>query len=157
MVSGSVGLAERYNVLSINVISSNAIANRTSQVTRHLSTSSDDSKSCIVTLRAKASVANKLISITEIAKRDLVQSGKKVYQYSSLGSEIVELKPAKKSSIKTGPLDPDTPGADGVLDEEEAFQTMEEAPKIRNMPVLTVHLSSVPIKELREAHGYVTY
>ncbi|GAB7348290.1 hypothetical protein MBLNU459_g6270t1 [Dothideomycetes sp. NU459] len=169
MVLESAHLDAKYNVLSINIISSNAIASRTLQVRKHLLTRDNASKAHVVCLRAKASVANKLISIIEIAKRDLTQGGNKIYQYSSLGSEIVKLKPSKKPASKINSTDDKHTKKDGLAeegkeedegeeeeeedDEEEAFQTMDEKAKIRNVPVLTVHLSTVPIKELREAHG----
>lgn len=156
MGTESTSLDSKYNILSINVISSNAITTRTSQVTRHLNIGNNDAKAGIVTLRAKASVANKLISIVEIAKRELSQNGKKIYQYSTLTSAMVELKPAKKPAVDTDHQDTNFSGGDGISDEEEeAFQTMDEKAKIRNMPVLTIHLSFEPIKELREIHGYV--
>lgn len=143
------GLDSRYNVLRLGVASGNTIASRTSQLLKHLTQQAGD-KTAIASLRAKAPVANKLISAIEIAKRDLVQKSHKVYQYTAMSIETVSVR-AKQPPVKNGT---EIEGADGgEEDEEEAFEVMEDKSKTQEMPILTVYLSLSPIKELRDAYG----
>lgn len=142
-------LDSTYNVLRLGVASGNKIANRTSQVVKHLLQPAGEKKA-ITSLRAKAPVANKLISAVEIAKRDLAQNGHKVYQYSVLSMETVtvrEKQPVSKYGQQTR--------SDGGSEEEEedAFEVMGEKEKTQQMPVLNIYLSLVSIKELRLVHG----
>lgn len=144
-------LATKYDLIRLSVISSSSITARTSTLINHLSSpKTDAARPAVVSLHAKAAVANKLISIVEIAKRELTAKSEKLYQYSALASEIVPLKKANK------PINQNGAAANSEADpesEEDAFQTMGEKEKIRAVPILTVYLSRVPVKELRDAHG----
>ncbi|THY53104.1 hypothetical protein D6C98_05023 [Aureobasidium pullulans] len=138
-------LSAKYTLLTLSVISSSNISNRTKSLIEHVKSTPADNKPAIVALHAKAAVANKLISIVEIAKRDLKEGGRKIYQYNALGSELIELKPATK----------DAANDDAVSDEEPAFEKIEQKTTVRNVPIMTTYLSLVPVKELKDAYGYI--
>lgn len=142
MAVDSDALSAKYNVLSLSVISSTAISNRTSALIQHLKSPASDSKPTLVALHAKAQVANKLISIVEIAKRDLKESDRKIFQYNALGSELIESKPSENRSLS---------------EDEDAFEPMNQKPTVRNMPTMTTYLSLSSIKELKDAYGYVEW
>lgn len=148
-------LAGKYNLIHLSVISSSPIASRTSAVIQHLTTQPNENpKPALISVSAKAPVANKLISIIEIAKRELARNQANMYQYSALSSETVPLNQLKgRMKRKTG--DGGQKGNRDVESEEDAFETMGEKEQIRAVPVLTVYLSTVRIQELKEAYGYV--
>ena len=142
-----------YNILRLGVISSNSISGRTTLLIKHLSQKSSDGKHAVASMHAKSPVANKLISTVEIAKRDLSKAGQKVFQYSAISFESVNV----KRTVKDKTLCPENAGqGDSMADEEDvAFEIMGETEKRRDIPVLTIYLSLSPIKELRDAYGWV--
>lgn len=148
MAIEDASLLSKYELVNFSVHSSTQISNRTAAVVAKLE-ASQDAKPTIVTLRTGARTASKLISITEIAKRDLISKGIKLFQYTALASEMIEVqrKPRRKA------LDQENSG-DGESD--DAFETMGAAPetgtKKRLVPVMTVYLSSKSIKELRNKY-----
>ena len=144
----------------------------------------------LIILRAQARWASKLISIVEIAKRNLEQSTNnaenntstvnnpiKIFQYSSLSSELIETqrrnKPKKIQGLGLGAAAPEGQegaGSDDDDDDEGAFQTMDSTAaatsrsseavdeggmekKKRAVPVLTVYLAGAPVKALRSEFG----
>ncbi|CAD0111626.1 unnamed protein product [Aureobasidium uvarum] len=137
-------LSAKYTVLQLSVISSSSISNRTTSLIAHLKSTPADNKPAIVALHAKAPLANKLISVVEIAKRDVKENGLKVYQYNALGSELVQSAPATK----------DAANQDAMSDDEAAFEKIEQRSAVRNVPTMITYLSLVPIKELKQAYGY---
>ncbi|KEQ93427.1 hypothetical protein AUEXF2481DRAFT_6936 [Aureobasidium subglaciale EXF-2481] len=143
MAAATPDLTAKCRLLELSVISSTSISNRTTALIAHIKSTPADEKPAVVALKAKAPVANKLISIVEIAKRELKEAGTNIYQYNALGSELIESKPATK----------DTTDDAALPDEEPAFQHVEQKTTVRNVPVMTAYLSLVPIKELRDAHG----
>jgi hypothetical protein len=169
------GLAS-YEIVDMNIISSSQIQ---SKVTRILETLSNFSfvaptKPSIVMIHAKAPVASKLISIVEIAKREIQKVGGKWYQYSGLEQTIIQ--PGKQSAVMKGPgftLGSKSEGATEAMDEEgesqsvdgeTGFETMktpleralEGKPKIRAVPVMTIYLSRIGIDSLKKAFGFVS-
>jgi hypothetical protein len=129
----------------------------------------------LIALHAKAPCANKLISVIEIAKREITAQKGKLYQYTRLGSELNVLKEKLKckdslgegeTSMKAGQTLDGKSKSDGTLvevevendDEEPAFETMQSnllgRQKVRATPTLTVYLSRVPVPELKERFGY---
>ncbi|KAK8098393.1 uncharacterized protein PG998_013879 [Apiospora kogelbergensis] len=90
----------KYDVQTHSVISSSKIQKKVSSVLRHLQQTTPKTSSPerprVSVLRARASDAGKLISIAEIAKREMLMSGgrqneaKRWYQYVALGSETKE-------------------------------------------------------------------
>ena len=144
----------KYDVLRLGVISSNSITSRTAVLLKHLNQAPLDAKTPIASLRAQAAVASKLISAVEIAKRDLYARGLKTYQYSDLSFETV-----KCNSVRKRGAGNTKPGNDGTFVEEKedeedgTFEVMGKDRESEDMPVLTVYLSLVPVKELRDAYG----
>ncbi|KAI4853680.1 hypothetical protein E4T45_04236 [Aureobasidium sp. EXF-8846] len=136
-------LSAKYSVLQLSVISSSSISNRTTSLTSHVKSTPEDNKPAVVALRAKAPVVNKLISIVEIAKRDLKDNGRKVYQYNALGSELVQSTPAAKLVT----------GEDAMSDDEPAFEKTEQRTTVRSVPTMTTYLSLSSVKELKQAYG----
>jgi len=90
-------------------------------------------------------VANKLISVVEIAKRELKDNDQKVYQYNVLGSELIHSAPATKDAVDQ----------DAMSDNEPAFEKTEERSTVRNVPTMTIYLSLASVKELKQAYGYL--
>jgi len=167
-------LAGTHNVTTMRIISSTQIQQKVTQILETLSTFSFEppAKPNLVVLHAKASVASKLISIAEIAKREIAGSGGKWFQYNQLEGTVVtrEREAAPHSGNKTkhkggDAMDVDEEGA-GKSDEEEtaSFETMktpieralEGRPVIRAVPVLTLYLSRVRIDSLRKKYGEQT-
>lgn len=146
-------LESKYELLKLSVHSSTQISNRTAAVLAKLeATQGSDSKPKIVVLRAGARTASKLISIIEIAKRDLISKGIKFFQYTALSSEMIEIqrKPKRGTGIPAEQENAD----DG--DSDDAFETMGAVPdtgsKKRLVPVMTVYLSTKSIKELAKEY-----
>ncbi|KAK4901755.1 hypothetical protein LTR27_001527 [Elasticomyces elasticus] len=154
MVFDEESLTQTFELTKSRVISSTSVAVRTSAVIATLSrpAAKGDKKPAIACLTAEAKVASKLVSVVEIAKRDLTTKGIKCFQYNTLGSHLVDVprerrKPGGKEAGKTG---------DGDVEDEDAFQTMADpmgATKKRTVPTMTIYLSPVPVKELRAAYG----
>ncbi|KAF4553321.1 Hypothetical protein D9617_7g030480 [Elsinoe fawcettii] len=148
-------LSTSHNLLSLNITSSNPIAARATTILKHFHPTTDDntkSRPLLVCLSARASAANKLITITEIVKRQLATEKVKVYQYSMLGSEMITLKP-KPDAAKA--KDSARGGEEGEESEGEAFETMGKK-KVRNVPTLTVYLCLESVARLRKGYGEQT-
>jgi hypothetical protein len=137
-------LSVKYTVLQLSVISSSSISNRTTSLITHIKSTLADSKPAIVALHAKAPVVNKLISIVEIAKRDLRADNQKIYQYNALSSELVQSTPATNHATDQ----------DAMSDDEPAFEKTEQKTTVRNVPTMTTYLSLTSVKELKQAYGY---
>lgn len=153
---GSLLLA-KHELVKLSVRSSTQISSRTAAIRSRLTAEHQPSeKPVVVSLTARAAVASKLISIVEIAKRDLVSKGVKIYQYNALTSEMLDIarEPKKKATGSDGPV---KEGAEND-DSDDAFETMgapTDATKRRDAPVMTIYLSTMPVKELKAAYGYV--
>lgn len=151
MAFNNASLQTTHNLVELSVSSHHEISNRTSAVISRLKNpeqSPDDQKTVVVKLTAKAKAAGKLISIVEIAKRQLTSEGIKCFQYTALDSEIIDIKRHPKNHKQ------DIVGED---ESDDAFETMGEvkqsATKKRSMPVLTIYLSRASVKELKIAYG----
>jgi hypothetical protein len=145
MAPTTLDLSAKYTVLQLSVISSSSISNRTTSLISHINSTPADSKPAVVALHAKAPVVNKLISIVEIAKRDLKGTDQKVYQYNALGSELVQSTAAAKHATDQ----------DAMSDDEPAFEKTEQKTTVRNVPTMTTYLSLTSVKELKQAYGYL--
>lgn len=190
-IAAANSMEGKYDVQLQNVISSSKIQNRVIAVLQHIgggatptstststSTTSDTKhKTKISVLRAKAADAGKLITIAEIAKREL-EKEKDVtptsvstttelrwFQYIALGEEIKE-RPrdqGKKKTTKDGDTAMDD-DCDDDDDDDGDFETMktpferaiEKQPLIRGTPVMSLFLSRVPIEELKKKYGEQT-
>lgn len=146
-------LTETHEITRITCQSNTQISPKATKIISTLSKAKDseNAKPALVILVAQSRWANKLISIAEIAKRDLESKGVKVFQYNALASEIVEIerKPKPKGVGAATP--------DGDASEDEAFQTMgaaeEGGMKKRAVPVMTTYLATQPVKALRTELG----
>lgn len=155
-------LAEHHEIIHISCQSNTQISAKATKIISALSPSKDAptepttaQKPPLVILTAHSRWANKLISIVEIAKRDLEAKGVKVFQYNALSSEIVEVerKPRPKG-LSAAPA----AAEDGDASEDEAFQTMgaggeEGGVKKRAVPVMTTYLTTQAVKALRVEFG----
>lgn len=153
-------LQQKYDVVRFHIASGTQISTRTSTVTSRLSNvPSEDGKLVVVALTAQAKVASKLISIVEIAKRDLTSRGVQCYQYNALKSEMIEIDRKPKHKANGLGTDQALHDRDESDESDHAFETIGEredvGKKKRAVPVMTVYLSRESVKELRQAHGYV--
>lgn len=148
-------LSGRYVLVNLGVASGTQISSRTSTVVGKLTASGDDGTNLtVIALTAASKAAGKLISIVEIAKRDLATKGVKVFQYNSLSSRLTNI-PRHKAGVGCG--DAEAVGEEN--DSDDAFEVMGQAQesdtKKRNVPVMTIYLSTASVKELKLAFGYV--
>lgn len=159
-------LRATYDLTEMNIISSTKIEAKVTNILHTLAKFSfiAPCKPNIVYLHAKAPCASKLISILEIAKRNITEKQGKWYQYNQLG-EVKEEK--KREAGKT--LGPGRTLGDAMeIDEESTadatdfrFETMktpferatEGTPKIRAVPVLGIYLSRVRVESLKKQYG----
>ena len=150
-------LLQKYDFVKLSVHSSTQISSRTAAIISQFTAErAAADKPVVVHLIARAKVASKLISIVEIAKRELVVRGLTYYQYNVLSSEMTDIPREPKKRVNGSTINAPTEAQDE--DSDDAFQTMG-APtgdtKKRSMPVMTIYLSRTPVKELRAQYGYV--
>ena len=134
----------------------------------------------MVMLHAKAPCASKMISIAEIAKRELAKEGAKWFEYCTVEGVMVEVKKPeivkekniegerKKGQANKGPESDTRDGKEEVGqddaesgEETTAFENMktpferaiEGKAKIRAVPVMSIYLSRIRIEGLRSAYG----
>jgi hypothetical protein len=175
MAFDDAALSETHTITRLSIQSNTQISAKATNVISKLSPTTQEKDSSktdtdtnakppLIILRAQSRWASKLISIVEIAKRNLESpdSGIKIFQYSSLSSEMVEIERKPKPKGLGAPL-PEGEGSD----DEDAFQTMgasaptassgqdEGGMKKRAVPVLTVYLATRPVKALRSEFGWV--
>lgn len=147
-------LASSHEITRITCQSNSQISAKTTTVITTLSKpkEAENAKPPLVVLTAQSRWANKLITIVEIAKRDLESKGVKVFQYNALSSEVIEVERKPKPKGNGAPAEQDGDGS-----EDEAFQTMgaaeEGGVKKRAVPVLTTYLAVQPVKALRAEFG----
>ncbi|KAI1380927.1 hypothetical protein F4677DRAFT_204937 [Hypoxylon crocopeplum] len=151
----------KYDVQIYSVISSSKIQKRVTTILKHL-TSSPTTKARVSVLRARAPDTGKLISIAEIAKRELAGQGGDGcvwFQYITLGEELKERPRDEGNTI----IEETRLGDDGD-DDEDAFETMktpferaiEGQPRLRGVPVMSLFLCQVSIEELKKRYGEQT-
>ncbi|PNS19561.1 hypothetical protein CAC42_7405 [Sphaceloma murrayae] len=150
-----------HNTVTFKIAPGNKVTDRTSSVLKSLkSVSNGDAipeKPPLVCLHARGDVANKLVTVTEIVKRQLASEGTKVYQYSVLGSEMVKTKQkadGQGRGVSAGRGGDDDAGEE--VEDADAFEVMGGKEKVRNMPILTVYLVLAPIQKLKRLHGEQT-
>ena len=132
--------------MNLSVSSSTQISSRTSAVAKHLESNGEGGKTTIVALTAASKASSKLISIAEIAKRELVAKGVKIFQYNALSSKMVEM--PRKSRRKVGEDADESDDAFEVMGEQEDNGMIK-----RKVPVMTIYLAKTPVKELKTAYG----
>lgn len=157
-----------YDLVTLGVAGGTQISSRTSAVLAKLlsttTTGDETTKTSIVALTATSKAASKLISIVEIAKRELLARGQKVYQYNALGSRMTEI--PRRTHVETVVTAENPAEEESDESEEDAFEVMggvvaaaapgqeSEEMKKRNIPTLKIYLSTVSVKELKLAFGY---
>lgn len=158
-----------YDLVTLGVAGGTQISSRTSAVLAKLlsttTTGDETTKTSIVALTATSKAASKLISIVEIAKRELLARGQKVYQYNALGSRMTEI--PRRTHVETVVTAGNPAEEESDESEEDAFEVMggggvaaaapgqeSEEMKKRNIPTLKIYLSTVSVKELKLAFGY---
>ncbi|KAK3110886.1 hypothetical protein LTR53_014377 [Teratosphaeriaceae sp. CCFEE 6253] len=145
-------LAEKYTLIRYSVVSSTQIASRVAAIISGLTQQTEQGeKPVIVCLTAQAKVASKLVSVVEIAKRDLASKGVRCFQYSALDSRLVDVprQPRKKANDRTH-------GDNDAEDPDDDFEVMPDpngATKKRNMAVMAVYLSTTAVRDLRVEYG----
>lgn len=151
MVTDETALSQKYELVKLSVAGGTQISSRSAAIISKLSNPpSEGERPVIIVLVAKSRSANKLISIVEIAKRDLLSKAVKCFQYNALSSEMVEIERKGKGQAN------DSAGgaADKVAEEsDDAFEAMNDkngiGPKKRLVPIMMTYLSSSEIKELK--------
>ncbi|OTA84634.1 hypothetical protein M434DRAFT_170482 [Hypoxylon sp. CO27-5] len=148
----------KYEIQVHSIISSSKIQKKVVSVLQHL-TSSTTKKTTISILRAKAPDTGKLVSIAEIAKRELekrVEDGCVWFQYIALGEELKEIPRGEGNTIiEETKLD----GSDE--DDFEVMKTpfqraIEGQPRLRAVPIMSLFLCRASIEELKKRYGEQT-
>lgn len=146
-------LSQKYDLVKVHVTGSTQISKATVTIISKLGTPSAKDKQVIVMLTAKARSANKLISVVEIAKRELATSDTKYFQYNALGSELIET--ARKPKNSADGVEP--PTKEGDDESDDAFEAMGTpnltGPKKMAVPVMTTYLSTTSVRELKAVYG----
>ncbi|KAI0431190.1 hypothetical protein F5Y09DRAFT_201667 [Xylaria sp. FL1042] len=186
----------RYEVELQSVISSSKIRQRVTTMLRHLAapptkpsveqeSNTTTSKSKIALLRAKAPEIRKLISIAEIAKREIEkerpasdgavgetgqEDGRgRWYQYIALGEELEQKERDEGNTVieETVLGGPDTDARDDEREEDDddnEFEVMktpferaiQDKALVRAVPVMSLFLSRSPVEELKKRYGEQT-
>ena len=163
-------LTKRHNLFELAINSSSKIRAKVTTLISHLQQPGSDEKTPLAVLHCEAPKASKLISIVEIAKRELEKDGIVWWQYSRVDSVIKEMKQnGNKKGQHTGKLGVASATEDVAVeaiaddinqeDEEEAFETMkpkgvlESRPKIRAVPILVVYMALSKVSALEKEFG----
>lgn len=170
--------ASTNEVTTMSILSSAHIEQKVTRVLDILSTFPPlpNERPRVVMLHAKAPVAAKMISIAEIAKRELTKEGAKWFQYNKVEQMMVQQTKANPKMAAAPSKTEEAAAAEGKAasdaedkeDEEEeeaaAFETMktpferenEGKPKMKAVPVMSLYLSRVRVDSLRKRYGYVS-
>ncbi|KAI0015168.1 hypothetical protein F4780DRAFT_784407 [Xylariomycetidae sp. FL0641] len=156
-----------------SVLSSSKIQKRVAAVLRHLDPAKPRAKMAV--LRARAADAGKLVSIAEIAKREIEKEARRGsgdgrwFQYIALGEERKERPRDEDKSfveetvLSSGPKETPTGEGDDAAEEDD-FEVMktpferaiEGKPLIRATPIMSLFLSRTPVEELKRRYGEQT-
>lgn len=165
-------LKGKYSIATTSVIGSSKINKKVTQVLSHLGhvdLFSQSSVPGVMMVHARASDANKMVTVMEIAKRQMNQAGQPWYQYNRV-YEVADGRGATgnpngrgadQTVIENTVLGGDEAGED---DEDDAFETVETAFElaVREKPAeeskatyMSIFLSRVPMPEL-QSKAYIT-
>lgn len=165
-------LKGKYSIATTSVLASSKINKKVTQVLSHLGhvdLFSQSSVPGVMMVHARANDANKMVTVMEIAKRQMNQAGHPWYQYN----RVYEVADGRGSRANpTGRAADQTVVENTVLvgdgadedDEEDAFEPVETAFEraIREKPAeeskttyMSIFLSRVPMPEL-ESKTYIT-
>ncbi|ESZ97427.1 hypothetical protein SBOR_2205 [Sclerotinia borealis F-4128] len=163
-----IDLTTTHQTTHLSILSSSHVHKKVSRILSILSIFSfSDPSPHVVLLSAKAPVGCKLITIAEIAKRELAKSGYKWFQYNVIG-ELSATMPHTATIEPRGIENTEEDVRMEDADEEgEAFETMktpferaleaERRPKIKGVATLTLYLSRVRIESLKKIYGTRMY
>lgn len=165
-------LKGKYSIATTSVIASSKINKKVTQVLSHLGhvdLFSQSSVPGVMMVHARANDANKMVTVMEIAKRQMNQAGQPWYQYNRVyevadgrGSRAnaigrgADLTVIENTVLEGGDADED--------DEEDAFEPVENTFEraIREKPAeeskttyMSIFLSRVPMPEL-QSKSYIT-
>jgi hypothetical protein len=169
----TVDLTRTHDLTTMTIISSTQIQTKVLRVLENLSVypAPPNEKPRVVMMKAKAGVASKMISIAEIAKREIGKGGGKWFQYNAVEGVMEELQMEVKKGKKATEMEDKEKGRGGGegegKEEEEseeettAFETMktpfervnEEKAKVRAVPNMSLYLARVRIDSLRKAYA----
>jgi hypothetical protein len=164
-IYGDVGFT--HDISQISILTSTKIEKKVSFVLEKLAQypAIPPSKPAVVFLHSKAVAASKLITIVEIAKREIAAKGGKWFQYNAL-SQLMEERKRRKHDSSHGEqkesMDVDRLEKSGDEEEEgDSFEVMktpferaiEGTPKVRAVPIMAIYLSRVRIESLRKKYG----
>jgi len=138
-------LQHKYALATMAVNSSSKINQKVRNLISHMekfSFADLKAKPGLVILHAKADVASKLVSIVEIAKREIEQEKGRWWQYSGVTGRLEELKAREKKNNDPGKIegrtikqwqeDPRSGGHKGVAAREEMATEVEAGPKAKS-------------------------
>jgi hypothetical protein len=172
-------LEAKFQVQVHSVISSSKIQKKVTSVLRHLTVSDSSADGLRVSvLRAKAPDAGKLVTIAEIAKRELSaekedETGGRWFQYIGLGEQTKEgsTEVGKKNPVEDTLLgdkgqdeDEDDDGGEAAEPQDDATvvtktpleRAIEGPPKKQVVAVMNLFLSRISIDELKKRYGEQT-
>ncbi|KAI2606004.1 uncharacterized protein GGS25DRAFT_499119 [Hypoxylon fragiforme] len=149
----------KYDVQIHSVISASKIQKKVTSVLQHLTSSSADRTTRVSVLRARASDAGKLVSIAEIARRELGKregDGRIWFQYIALGEELKEIPRGDGNTVieetKLGMMDDD----DFEIMKTPFERAIEGQPRVRGVPIMSLFLCRTSIEELKKRYGEQT-
>lgn len=156
MAADEAALADKYDLVRLNVASGTQVSTRTADVVENLSKTSAPNKPVVIRLCTSSRNANKLISIVEIAKRELKANDMSIYQYNALSSETIQVEREQKKS-NAAPNGKNDGAGEAEEGSDDAFETMGQrtldGPKKRMIPIMTAYLSTASVKELKASYG----
>ena len=173
---------DKYHVIPMSILSSAKMKDRVRLILeriRPVSSNEDEKRPAVVALRAKLAVAGKMISIVEIVKKNIQETGGQWWQYSTMAllgqnattENFTTSSLSARSSDGTNPSScrrggPDKSKRDLVdrqtFEQEETFETMppldstsvrEASSDTRGRAHMMIYLASAPIPELEELYG----
>ncbi|KAI9892221.1 MAG: hypothetical protein M1814_001680 [Vezdaea aestivalis] len=176
-------LQESHNLFSINVHNGTEIRAKVTKIRKVLSSFSWKelgAKPNLLILHAQAEHASKLVSIVEIAKREVIKEKLEFYQYSKVEGVLTRVIPKEPKTASAnarevvalqimdrkvckGEEDNDYTESTKIDKDEDEFEVMptpgqrrERPIKERNKPVMTIFLTMVPIPKLDSSLGRQT-
>ena len=172
---------DKYHVIPMSILSSAKMTGRVRLILeriRPVSLTEDKKRPTVVALRAKLAVAGKMISIVEIAKNNIQETGGQWWQYSTMAVlQNANTEVFTTSSLSARHSDGTSPSSwrrgglneskrdlvdRQTLEPEEDFETMpplnstsvcEASSDARGRAHMIIYLASVPIPELKELYG----
>ncbi|KAI0849216.1 hypothetical protein F5Y00DRAFT_68678 [Daldinia vernicosa] len=151
-------LESKYDIHVHSVISSSKIQKKVVSILQRL-TCPATSKTSVIVLRAKAPDTGKLVSIAEIAKRELEKredDARIWFQYIALGEELKEIPRGDGNTTIEETKLGDTGDDDFETMKTPFERAVEGQPRWRGIPVMSLFLSPVSIEELKRRYGEQT-